>query len=172
MTRNCNILVEPFSNHINTIMSKLFFLSAIVLSLVQCKTQDYLTPYEYEGRTIDFGSGGGFTGKATHYTLMENGQIFSGTNKEGNVKAIKKISKEQCKQLFDSYDNMDFGSLSIDSPGNMYFYLTMNDSDIKKKLTWGAHDANESKELRVFHTILMNQVRKQSGTPTGKIQIK
>lgn len=153
-------------------MNKLFYLAVIILSLTQCKTKDYLTPYEYEGRTIDFGSGGGFTGKSTHYTLMDNGQIFSGTNKEGNVNAVKKISKKECKQLFDSYDHMDFGALSIDSPGNMYYYISMHDGDTIKKLTWGGHDANEPTELRVYYTILLSHVKKQSRMPTEKIQIK
>ena len=72
-------------------MIRFCILLLIISALFQCKSKDYLTPYDYDGRSISFGNGGGFTGKVTDFTLMDNGQIFQGANKEGNVNMIKKI---------------------------------------------------------------------------------
>lgn len=153
-------------------MSRVVILLLVCTVFIQCKSKDYLTPYEYEGRTISFGSGGGFTGKVLGYTLMDNGQIFEGTNLEGNVTARKKISKEKVTQCFSNYDQLGLGKLSIESPGNMYKYVTMKDGELTHKLTWGSHDAGESKELRVFHANLMSLVGKVVPKNPGKIQVK
>jgi len=153
-------------------MSRVALFLIISTLFIQCKTKDYMTPYEYEGRTISFGSGGGFTGKVLGYTLMDNGQIFQGTNLEGNVTALKKISKEKVTQCFNNYDRLGLAKLKIDSPGNMYQYVTMKDGDTTNKLTWGSMDANESKELRVFHANLMSLVGKVLPKNPGKLEVK
>lgn len=173
MTSICNILVIIIliSKSISK-MSRITLLLLVSTLMIQCKSKDYMTPYEYDGRTITFGGGGGFTGKVAGYTLMENGQIFQGTNLEGNVTALKKISKDKVEQCFNNYDQLGLSNLNIDSPGNMYKYVTMKQGDKTHKITWGSAEANESKELRVFHANLMSLVGKVLPKNPQKIQIK
>lgn len=153
-------------------MSRIIIFFIATTLLAHCKTKDYLTPYEYEGRIISWGSGGGFTGKVLGYTLMDNGQIFEGTNLEGNVTALKKVSKEKVAQCFENYDLLGLSKLSIDSPGNMYKYITMKEGDTSHKLTWGSYEAGESKEVRVFHSNLMSLVGKAAPRKPSKMEVK
>jgi len=157
-------------------MLKYILVLLVFVTFIQCKTKDYVTPYNYEGRSLSFGNGGGFTGKVLDFTLMDNGQVFKGVNKEGVVDMIKKVKKDKVNQIFNTYDLLALGEMSVDDPGNMYYYISMNDNGKIKKLTWGGANANESKELRVFHANLMGIVTKmpskQSGQTQNKIEIK
>ena len=153
-------------------MKHLLLITSAIFLLTQCKTADYATTHEYEGRSISFGNGGGFTGKVLDFTLMDNGQIFKGANQEGNVSMIRKISKEQVDQIFSTYDVLNFADKTVNSPGNMYYYVEMFDNDERHKLVWGNHDAGESKELRVYHANLMSLVTKMTKPMPTKFEVK
>ena len=124
--------------------------------LVNCKTsQDYLTPYEFEGPIISFGTGGGFSGKVNQYTLLSNGQLFKGTNYEGNVTVMDKIDSDQCDQIFSNYSLLGLNKLKIDNPGNMYFFVKMKEGTEENKLVWGGTDVEAPDALKLYHKILM-----------------
>jgi len=144
-------------------MLKLITLMILVSCFfLNCKTQDYSTPYEYPDQMIIFGNGGGFSGRVQEWTLLDNGQMFKGTNQEGNVNVLNKVDKDQVKQIFKNYKTLKFGDLQIDSPGNMYFFLIMKEEDKEHKLTWGSYDAGEPKELKLFYANLISLTRGQS----------
>lgn len=153
-------------------MKHILIITSAIFFLTQCKTADYATPYNYEGRSISFGNGGGFTGRVLDFTLMDNGQIFKGANKEGNVTMVRKIPREQADQIFSNYDVLGFGDQTVSSPGNMYYYVEMWDNDHSHKLVWGNHDAGESKELRVYHANLMSLVTKMTKPMPTKFEMK
>lgn len=156
-------------------MYRILLLFSIVLFFCQCKsTKDYMTPYEYEGRSISFGNGGGFTGKSVDYTLMDNGQIFRGVNKEGNVDMIMKLSENEVTQIFNTYDLLGFEKMNVDSPGNMYFFVQMNNSTPSedKKLVWGNYDAGETRELKLFYLNLMRLANKGTKSSPYKTEVK
>ncbi len=152
-------------------MFRLILLLLLPLLLSQCKTKDYLTPHEYEGRIINFGSGGGFTGKSTQYTLMENGQIFKDVNKEGNVVGIRKLKKAEVQQIFDNYDKLNFSNLRLNEPGNMYHFITMRSQGKDHKIMWGNSATEGYKELQLFHSILLNTVNKSRTDQSQKVKI-
>lgn len=133
-----------------------------VILFTQCKTTNVTSLSEYKGRYISFGNGGGFTGKILNFNLLDNGMIFKGNEISENMAPFKKISKEEVNQIFSTYDSMGFGKMDVDGPGNMYFYVEMNEADGKHKLLWGSHDAGESKELRVYHANLMRLIRSKN----------
>jgi len=153
-------------------MTKLSLFLLCGVMLLQCKTKDYLTPHEYDGKIIEFGSGGGFTGKVSHYTLMDNGQIFMNADKEGFVDAVTKIDKAEVKQVFDNYDSMNFIALKCNDPGNMYHFITMKHQDLTHKLMWGGNSLEIPKELEVFHAILMKKVKLNKPSTAKSFPIK
>jgi len=152
-------------------MTKLCLFLSMTFLLIQCKSKDYLTPYEYEGRVIDFGSGGGFTGKVKQYTIMDNGQVFINADKEGFVDGLKKLGKDQVKQVFNSYDQMNFDQMNFNNPGNLYHFITMKSNGTTHKLTWGDKETKAPNELEVFHNILMNLVQAKKEGSTNQIKI-
>lgn len=174
MTININIFedkditIQFFKNI--TLMNKYYAFLLIPFLFAQCKTKDYLTPHEYPGRIIEFGSGGGFTGKVKQFTILDNGQVFVNANKEGFVDAIKKLDKNQVKQLFDNYDRLNFKRFVYDNPGNFYHFVTMREEGKTHKLTWGNKDKAAPKELEIYHDILMSCVgAKKLGTKNFNI---
>ena len=174
MTTNCNTLALDTFNQFTQqkmIHKYLIFLVSIMVLCTQCKTKALTSLDDHSGRHISFGNGGGFTGKILNYILLDNGQMYRGQGISEGVKPFKTISDEQTEQIFNTYDDMGFSNLDIDSPGNMYFYVEMHESDEQHKLLWGSHDAGESKELRVFHANLMALVKPQMNkTPSNQME--
>lgn len=136
----------------------LLFLVIFSAFLIECKTQDY-TPYDYDGEILVFGKGGGFTGQSIEYSLLSNGQIFSGTQKEGIVDELRRIDKKEVNQIFANYHTFDFNSLDINKPGNTYYYLTFRSEGSDHKIQWGAHDFKTPETLKIYFSNLMAAVK-------------
>lgn len=132
--------------------------------LMNCKSNDYLTPYEYEGAVLSFGNGGGFSGRVLEYTLMDNGQLFKDTNKEGNVLVLNKVDKRQAKQIFNNYTTLGLDKLTINDPGNMYYFITKKVGDQTQKIKWGGPNEPAPEVLKVFFKTLMQTTRDQSSS--------
>ena len=134
-------------------MLKFAFLILTATLVVNCKTtQDYVTPYEYTGSAITFGSGGGFSGRVNQFTLLSNGQLFKGTNYEGNVTVMDKVESGRCDQIFSNYDFLRFDDMDINDPGNVYFFVKMkHEDDSEHNLKWGGTDAEAPQSLQLFY---------------------
>lgn len=134
-----------------------------LLFFIHCKPSHF-TPYEYEGKIIVIGTGGGFTGQVREYTILENGQVFSGTSQEGFVKELPRLEKKDVVQIFRNYDELNFAALEIDKPGNMYHYLIMKNENGNHKIQWGAYDSNAPRELLIYFANLKKQVARGETT--------
>ena len=155
-------------------MINAFFRITFIFSLfafVSC-TQKYYTPYEYQGAQLIIGTGGGYTGQVIEYTLLDNGQVFGGTNKEGKVTMTPKLNKKTTKQLFSNYEMLDFRQLQVDKPGNMYHYLIYKNEETNHKLQWGAYDAEAPRELLIYFAnlkkILSSAVKSETAESSNK----
>jgi len=131
------------------------FIALILLMCVSCKTQ-HKTPYDFEGQQIIFGQGGGFTGQVVEYTLLENGQLFTGTNQEGFVDELSKLDKKLVKQIFSMCKKYGFEDLKIDNPANQYYYFITKDGEKMNKVLWGVGDKEVPKELKILFGNLKN----------------
>ena len=103
-------------------------------------------------KALCFGNGGGFTGKVQQYTLLPNGSLFIGAGLDGTSYTIEEAA---CKQIFSNYKLLRLSEMFINAPGNMYYFVEKQNAGHKQRLTWGAYDAGEPKELRIFHANLM-----------------
>jgi len=139
-------------------MFKIAFLILTATLLVNCKTtQDYVTPYEHKGPQISFGSGGGFSGRVNQFTLLSNGQLFKGTNYEGNVTVMDKVDSDRCAQIFSLYNTLGFADLAINDPGNMYYFIKMKEEGTDEhNIKWGGTDVEAPETLKLFYKNLMN----------------
>lgn len=136
-------------------MRLLLLMSLVYCGLFSCKSQQF-TPYDFEGRQIIFGQGGGFSGQVTEYTLLENGQLFAGTNKEGFVDELKSVDKKVVKQIFSSSSDNGYDTISFDKPGNQYFYINFKKGDHTNLVQWAPGEQGISKELKIFFGNLKN----------------
>jgi len=128
---------------------QLFLFLVFLILVVSCKTQ-HKTPYEYEGHQIIFGQGGGFTGQITEYTLLENGQLFSGTNKEGFVDELESLDKNLAKQIFDLCERYGFADLKLNKPANQYYYFIAKEGNNANKILWGPGEEELPEELKIL----------------------
>lgn len=129
-----------------------------LLFFSSCKSKHF-TPYDYEGEIIRFGQGGGFTGQVTEFTLLSNGQLFKGTNKEGNVFELNRLESDEVEQVFTNYRRLQLDTLDLNRPGNLYSYIIHNNGPDEHKIQWGAHDFKTPKELSTYFSILMRYAK-------------
>ncbi len=131
---------------------KLLYVAIISLScLIACKSK-YNTPYDYTGDKITFGSGGGFSGKITEYTLLSNGDFYKGTGSEGFVDQLPHDMKDKAKQFFSSYDAMKFDTLNINETGNMTHYIVIDRKDKEPhRIQWADYVEAAPESLRIYH---------------------
>lgn len=112
---------------------------SLVLFFSCCASQQKVTnPSDFKGRTLQFGSGGGFTGLTTTYTLLENGQLFSQTGiEDGPLKELTCVSKKQVKPLFTAAAKIEWPDKKISNPGNMASSLTYKENGKEHGIIWG-----------------------------------
>jgi len=129
----------------------LLFLSLTTL-FTFCKTQDY-TPTDFPKSQIIFGNGGGFAGTMNEFVLLENGQMFSKTSREGDYSSLKKLERNATKQLFNNIETFKIKDVQLDNPGNMYYYVQIKDKNNEHRIVWGGGDP-VPKQVKTLYNIL------------------
>lgn len=105
--------------------------------------------------SLHFGSGGGFTGKVNSYILTRKGQVTSNKSK----KTLNQLTEQEVDQIFNNYEALGLADMKMKQPGNLYYFVERELNGQKHRLTWGAHDFKEPKELKIFHANLMRFTR-------------
>jgi hypothetical protein len=72
---------------------------------------------------LEFGHGGGFTGAVTTYVLLDNGRIYQDMPDKKQYNRLRRIAKDEATLLYEECEKLN--TLKTDSPGNMYFFVTM-----------------------------------------------
>lgn len=110
-----------------------------LLFFAQCKVVKY-TPDKLPTRQVIFGEGGGFAGKETAYTLLENGQIFKQTGTENAYQELRAINPKTAKAIFEKVHSLQLYKMDIERPGNLYYFLQEVNEAIDSRVTWGSGD--------------------------------
>ncbi len=79
---------------------------------------------------IQFGSGGGFTGKETTYNFNSNGELFE------KDKQIKKIDAKKTLSIFKEAKKLR--SYIFNEPENMYAFIVIQSKNSKNRIVWGS----------------------------------
>ncbi|MEM6265318.1 MAG: hypothetical protein AAGI38_22645 [Bacteroidota bacterium] len=96
-------------------------------------TADSLPP-----ERILFGSGGGITGMATTYCLLENGQLFKMEGVvEGEFLEQPKVKKRSAKESFELARELGIMGMNLNQPGDLYSFIEYHKEGKKRRLTWG-----------------------------------
>lgn len=117
------------------------------------------TPNDWKGSYLQWGSGGGFTGVSTTYTLLENGQIFSQTGvTDGPLKELTALDKKTTKALFAKAAALNWPEADVSDPGNMSTTLVYHGKSKSIRLVWGGGKYTPSEEVKAFYQQLQSQV--------------
>lgn len=144
-------------------MTKYLHLLTILLSICSCKNQQKVASLnDYKNNIISFGSGGGFAGTETTYSVLENGQVFVSTGLATmTTTKFKSISKKQAKILFEKAAKIDWSKPTINDPGNIYYTLGYGKGDAATKQIWGNNQVQPSKEITELYTELSQVIIKK-----------
>ena len=86
-----------------------------------------------------FGSGGGFTGAAREYLVLDNGQVFFfeiGVNRQDTFE-LETLAKPETRDLFKRLDSLRLHKYDFVYPGNMRYYIRETDEQIDHTIQWG-----------------------------------
>jgi hypothetical protein len=103
---------------------------------------------------LRWGSGGGFTGKETSFSLLENGQIFKFVGVSGEKMELKAIKAKTAKAMFDAVTSLELNNIELNDPGNMYYFVEMKSKESTHKITWGDDKNAADQKVKDFYRVL------------------
>lgn len=133
-------------------------LALVVFLFSSCKTKQY-TMEENPEPMITFGSGGGFTGQSTFYTLFKNGQLYKKKGLRGEHTPLENVKKKEVLQIFKNYEVLNLAEVNINEPGNMSYFIEFKDENGVHRMTWGGNTTSPSNDLLLFYKLLMNTTK-------------
>ena len=109
---------------------------------------------------LTFGSGGGFTGLTTTYTVKSDRTFSKSENLNHKTESLKKVKCKDIKALRKLLANVNFPSLNINKPGNMtsFVHATLNGKEYKTEWT-GMTSGNTA--LDELHKKLLSLIPKK-----------
>ena len=136
---------------------RLLSMAAVLLLLNSCHLQRY-TPATFPGKQLTFGSGGGFTGQVTEYTLLENGQLFLNNTLTKEIKQVQRLGWKKRKWAFAEAEKLNLDQLSFNHPGNLYYFIQVKQGETSHRVTWGDPTAATPPQLEEFYRQLLSKV--------------
>ncbi|HKK76074.1 MAG TPA: hypothetical protein VJ953_13430 [Saprospiraceae bacterium] len=139
-------------------LSYLLLGGCCLLLLANCQRNRY-TPTETSEEFIRFGSGGGFTGARTTFTLMDNGQLFRHESLTDSTSLLPRVKRKVYKEIFNTLHQVDTTLLGAQQPGNRYYFLDWVRPEQSIETTWGSTDYKVPSEVQSTYQGLMKLVR-------------
>ena len=127
-------------------------IGSFFILLFSCKT-NHLSIAEYDKPMIIFGSGGGFSGIETSFTLLSDGRLYTSNLLDSTHVELGVLESNLAKQIFLNYHDLGLNDLNLDNPGNTYKFIAFNDGENTHKITW---DVEENRNLSNYYHILRN----------------
>ncbi len=133
------------------IFSPLYLLLLLLASTtIACKHTRYSAADLPENR-LEWGNGGGFVGKGTTYTLLENGQIFKHEPiRSDSLVEINSTKRRLAKSMFKAAEAAGLSALDFKYPANTYMFVGQSG----KRVVWGDknHPVGEPVE-KLYHQL-------------------
>lgn len=94
---------------------------------------------------IYFGSGGGFTGNVTTYTLSPDLNLYKTESIAQKKELLRSISKKELAGIATAFTKMNFKDIAVNTPGNMSQFITIKENGKVYTSIWsGKTSGNES----------------------------
>jgi hypothetical protein len=93
--------------------------------------------------TVTFGSGGGFTGLTTTYSVTSKRVFSKIDNVSKKTEALHKVKCKDVKSIRKLLANVNFSTLNINKSGNISSFITLSQDGKEFKTEWtGATSGN------------------------------
>ena len=129
----------------------------LIILLLSCN-QKVFSPLTFEGSMLEWGTGGGFTGGVSTWCLLENGHLFKSEDGGKNYTHLGKWEKQKSNQYFNNFTTLGLDKMTLNEPGNKYYFITIKQKQGSHKITWGYQEL-ENKVPAILYKNLMNAVK-------------
>lgn len=137
-----------------------FTLLLSLFAAFSCTTQRQVTsPDEWKGNYIQFGKGGGFTGIANVYVLLENGQLFEQKGLSNTFNKLESVDKKSTIAIFKQAATLNLPSKEINAPGNIYKQLSLLIKGKKTNIVWSDGNTEVSQDVNTLHQKLFSLIK-------------
>ena len=128
-----------------------------ILSLLSCTGSKKATHSGID--SVQFGSGGGFTGLSTIYLLGSDGKLMQTDESMGrkNIVLIKTIDKEKVALFFEKANALK--EYTYNSPDNMYSFIEMRFGEKTNKIVWGFDKTKVDSRAVTLYNELMELIK-------------
>ncbi|MBK8699548.1 MAG: hypothetical protein IPN29_08395 [Saprospiraceae bacterium] len=135
------------------------YIPIIIIFLGLACSKKTSTPLSHEGARLEFGNGGGFTGTFSSIYLLDNGEVFSRESRAEEFVRLGKLSRDITKQVFTNYQKLGLSSMSLDEPGNRYYFISYLKENTSHKIQWG-NQPLDNPNPQILHKLVMDLVKK------------
>lgn len=112
-----------------------------------------------ESLSVNFGSGGGFTGAVDEFILNGNGALKSIKPFAKDTMLLKTLSAKDTKTIFKILESKTMSNIKLETPGNMTNFIYFNKAgQTIRKYQW-AQGTQVPKEISDLFTLLNKQTQ-------------
>ncbi len=122
--------------------------------MYSCKSNEKIVLETYQGPKLVFGSGGGFAGTSSERILLPNGQVFLKANRNKQFSVCEPIDKNQARQMFNNFESLGLDKIKLDDPGNMTYFIAMENKGKVHRITWGGGNSPLDPNLKKYFNTL------------------
>ncbi|CAA9260623.1 MAG: hypothetical protein AVDCRST_MAG56-2516 [uncultured Cytophagales bacterium] len=113
------------------------------------------------GHALTFGSGGGFTGAVTTYTLHPDGQLYRTKtfNATTGPELIGKLDRELTAGFFKKAADLLGRTPAFHHPDNQYYFVKLGAGEAQPSITWGSPEHPAPAGVEAFYQELMQHTQ-------------
>jgi hypothetical protein len=111
-----------------------------------------------EKDSIMIGSGGGFSGKVTMYTIDYKGNIFLENGVKDETKEFGKMPKKVLCKIRKEIKKSGFYDQTLREPGNMYYFVETVRKGKNHKVTWGGKQSEDAKKMQSLYAFILERI--------------
>lgn len=126
----------------------------VIIFLGSCKGSKKIVLDSYDGPKLTFGSGGGFAGTSTEKILLPNGQVYLRGNRSKTFSVCEPVDENKAKQMFKNFESLGFTELDLNDPGNMTYFISLEDKGVSKRITWGGGNTALDPNVKTYFNTL------------------
>jgi len=141
-----------------TMKLKIVLTTFLFIMLFSCISHQFTLDNLPEKQLI-FGKGGGMTGAADTYILLENGQLFHTNSLTKKSEELKSISKNKSDELFLQLEVLQLAEMDFNHPGNIYYFIENMKTGTSSKVVWGSMEHEVDPLCKTLYNNLIDQLK-------------
>ena len=107
------------------------------------------------------GSGGGFTGKYTHFKVYNSGKVEKLNDATETYEAYTEIEEELIAVYFTELEALNISERKHDHPGNMTFFIQVMEDNELHTIKWGEIKYPVNNAIELFFEKVMTEIYKK-----------